>query len=85
MLFYFYFHNRAHYLINWHLHGKYCKNRFCTLCCSIRKAEIINRYYPIIKQWKEPHFVSITIKAVKEDKLKIRIDGLLRGFKRINA
>ncbi|MEQ3664745.1 protein rep [Olleya sp.] len=67
------------------LYGKYCKNRFCTLCCSIRKAEIINRYYPIIKQWEEPHFVTITIKAVKEDKLKSRIDGLLRGFRRINA
>jgi len=23
------------------LYGKYCKNRFCTLCCSIRKAEMI--------------------------------------------
>jgi len=22
--------------------GKYCKNKFCTLCCAIRKAKIIN-------------------------------------------
>ena len=29
---------------NGRLYGKYCKNRFCTLCCSIRKAEIINKY-----------------------------------------
>ena len=67
------------------LYGKYCKNRFCTLCCSIRKADIINRYYPIIKYWEAPHFVTITIKAVKEDKLKSRIDAMIRGFRRINA
>src|SRR5689334_21580403 len=23
-------------------YGKYCKNRYCTLCCSIRKAHIVN-------------------------------------------
>ncbi|WP_298537611.1 hypothetical protein [uncultured Algibacter sp.] len=52
------------------LYGKYCENRFWTLCCSIRKAEIISRYFPIIKHWEEPHFVTITIKAVKEAKPK---------------
>ena len=67
------------------LYGKYCKNRFCTLCCSVRKAEIINRYYPIIKHWEEPHFVTITIKAVNEEKLKSRIDAMIRGFKLISA
>lgn len=67
------------------LFGKYCKNRFCTLCCSIRKAEIINRYYPVIKDWEEPHFVTITIKAVKEGKLKSRVNAMIRGFRRINA
>src|SRR5690606_30649024 len=67
------------------LHGKYCKNRFCTLCCSIRKAEIINRYYPTISQWEKPQFVTITIKAVKEDKLKSRVDAMIRGFKKISA
>lgn len=67
------------------LYGKYCKNRFCTLCCSIRKAEIINRYYPIIKHWEEPHFVTLTIKAVKEDKLKNRVDAIIRGFRLITA
>ena len=55
------------------------------MCFSIRKAEIINRYYPIIKSCQESYFVTITIKAVKEDKLKSRIGGLLKGFKKINA
>ena len=28
------------------LYGSYWKNRFCILCCSIRKAELINKYLP---------------------------------------
>ena len=67
------------------LFGNYCKNRYCTVCSSIRKAEIINRYYPTIKTWDEPHFVTITIKAVPLSKLKSRLDAMLRGFQRINA
>jgi len=62
------------------LYGKYCKNRFCTLCCSIRKAEIINTYLPTIKQWDEPYFVTLTIKACKANKLKLMIGKVLQGF-----
>lgn len=51
------------YTVNEKLFAKYCKNRFCTLCCSIRKAELINKYFPIIQQWQEPYFVTLTIKA----------------------
>ena len=51
------------------LYGKYCKNRFCTLCCSIRKAEIINKYYPVMKDWNDAHFVTITVKSCKASQL----------------
>ena len=34
--------------VDGYLHGKYCKNRFCTLCQSIRKAVIINKYVPVL-------------------------------------
>ncbi len=50
---------------NGKLYGKYCKNRCCTLCLSIRKADIINRYYPVMKDWENPYFVTLTIKACK--------------------
>ena len=62
------------------LYGKYCKNRFCTLCCSIRKAEIINSYLPTIKEWKEPYFVTLTIKSCKANRLKLMIGKVLQGF-----
>ena len=51
------------------LYGNYCKNRFCTICCAIRKADIINRYFPTLKTWEEPHFVTLTVKAIKEKNL----------------
>lgn len=68
---------------NGRIYGRYCKNRFCTLCCSIRKAEIINRYYPIIEQWEEPYFVTLTVKACTAPHLKKRISKVLEGFQRI--
>lgn len=65
------------------IYGKYCKNRFCTVCASIRKAEIISRYLPVIAQWKDPHFVTLTVKAVPEAKLKYWLYGIQRAFRQI--
>ncbi len=65
------------------LYGKYCKNRFCTVCCSIRKADIINRYLPVLQNWPEPYFVTLTVKAVPRYKLKAVMKSMNRGIKRI--
>jgi hypothetical protein len=65
------------------LYAKYCKNRFCTLCCSIRKADIVNRYLPVIKTWKEPYFVTLTVKAVPLKSLNKVMSAMIRGIKRI--
>ncbi len=64
-------------------YGKYCKNRFCMVCCSIRKARIINRYLPVISQWEDPHFVTLTARAVPEAKLKTWFALFDRGFRLI--
>lgn len=66
-------------------YGRYCKNRFCTLCCSIRKADIINRYLPVINTWKEPQFVTLTAKSLKKTNLAKRFDDLNRGLQIIIA
>lgn len=68
---------------NGKLYGNYCKNRFCTLCCSIRKAEIINRYYPIIKEWQEPYFVTLTVKSCKAKNLNATLRVMKVAFKKI--
>ncbi len=65
------------------LYGKYCKNRFCTLCCSIRKAEMINKYYPVLKKWSEPYFLTLTVKSCKARQLSLYIKKFIQGFQRI--
>lgn len=66
------------------MYGNYCKNRFCTVCCAIRKADTINRYYPIISQWKDAHFVTLTVKSCKAKNLNKWIEGMLRAFELIH-
>lgn len=61
----------------------YCKNRWCATCCGIRKAYILNQYYPIIVKWEEPHLLTITLVSVSSDKLKNRIDKIVENFNKI--
>ena len=70
---------------NGRMYGKYCKNRFCTICNAIRKADTINRYYPIISKWEDPYFVTLTVKACKEDKLNRWIYGMFKAFNLIHG
>lgn len=65
------------------MHGDYCKNRLCTLCCSIRKAHIINEYLPTLSTWKRPHLVTLTIKACSAKSLRIFMQGVIKAFKQI--
>ena len=65
------------------LYGKYCKNRFCTLCCANRKAEMINKYYPIMKDWNKPYFLTLTVKSCKAHQLKSYISSMLKTFQKI--
>ena len=62
------------------IYGHYCKNRFCTLCNANRKAELINKYLPIIKTWDDPQFVTLTVLSVKERNLKKWVDAMFRAF-----
>ena len=64
------------------IYGRYCKDRFCTLCCSIRKAEIVNKYLPIIEKWEEPYFVTLIVKPCKAEKLELMVSKVLQGFQR---
>ncbi|MEZ4804604.1 MAG: protein rep [Bacteroidia bacterium] len=68
------------------LFGKYCKNRHCLNCAAIRKAELINKYLPIVKQWKDPQLVTLTIKAIPAKNLKkFMKEGMVKAIKRIIA
>lgn len=65
------------------LHGKYCKNRFCTLCLSIRKATIINKYLPHLKTWNDCHFVTLTLKSIPASQLPRYSKGMIKVLAQI--
>lgn len=71
------------YVSEGRLYGKYCKNRFCSLCCGIRKAEIIKRYFPIMKKWEAPFFLTITVKSATSHELNSRVNEMFRIFRLI--
>jgi len=68
---------------NGRMYGRYCKNRFCTICNAIRKADMINRYYPVISQWEDVQFVTLTVKSVKETSLNLWVFGMKKAFRQI--
>ena len=69
---------------NGRTYGNYCKNRFCLVCLANRKAKMINKYYPTLSEWEDPHFVTLTIKSIPAYKLNKWIkDGMIRGFRQM--
>lgn len=65
------------------LYGRYCKNRFCPTCSNIRKAQEIEKYKPIIENWDEPYFVTLTVKACAKNKLNATIKAMFKAFRNI--
>jgi hypothetical protein len=50
--------------------ARYCKNRTCMVCNSIRTAQNINTYEPVLEAWKEEMFmVTLTVPNCKGELL----------------
>ena len=65
------------------MHGTFCKNRICTTCNGNRKADMINKYLPIVETWPDPHFITLTAKSCYANKLYYRMRNTKRAFKKI--
>lgn len=65
------------------LTSKYCKNRWCPLCSSIRIAMLINGYGPQLKELNEPYFVTLTAPTVPAEELPERIALFGKSFRQI--
>ena len=64
-------------------HSKYCKNRWCPLCQSIRIAKLIRGYKDQLMKYDELYFVTLTRPTVPKEGLKAQRDKMLDSFKRI--
>lgn len=74
------------YTINGKLFTWQCRNKLCSVCNGIKKATMIKQYLPIISQWEDPQFVTLTIKSIYKYKLREYLyRGMNRGLSKIIA
>lgn len=62
--------------------SRYCRNRTCIVCNSIRQAVLLKRYKPVMQDWN-CYFVTLTIPNVIPEKLRTALDEMNLIFKRI--
>ena len=62
--------------------SRYCNQRWCLVCNSIRTGKMINGYLPAIEDMVNPYFVTLTVKNVKAYDLKHTIQSMQRDFVR---
>jgi hypothetical protein len=62
--------------------SRYCNQRWCLVCNSIRTGKMINGYLPAIEDMVNPYFVTLTVKNVKAYDLKQTIESMQRDFRR---
>jgi hypothetical protein len=60
------------------LTSKYCDARWCNTCNRIRTAKLMNGYLPVLAQFKEMYFVTLTVPNVNKADLKPCIVGMIR-------
>lgn len=61
-------------------HSKYCKNRWCPLCQSIRIAKLIRGYKEQLQQYPELYFVTLTRPTVPAEGLKEQREKMMKTF-----
>jgi plasmid rolling circle replication initiator protein Rep len=67
------------------IYATLCKTRFCTYCSGVRKAELINKYYYVIKNWQNVYFLTLTSPSVKAGDIKGTFRKMAEIFRLINA
>ncbi len=65
------------------LTGKYCKNRWCLVCCRIRSAQLIKQYAPVLESWPDKHLVTLTVPNCSGAELVATKEQMKAGFDRI--
>ena len=61
-----------------------CKTRFCVQCNRNKTATLINDYLPVVENWKEKQFVTLTIPNVVESELKLAIEEMTKVFAQVS-
>ncbi len=60
--------------------AKFCKNRWCLVCCRIRSAQLIKQYAPLLESWPEKHLVTLTVPNCTAEALPRTEQEMKAGF-----
>jgi DNA-damage-inducible protein D len=63
--------------------GKYCNNRWCSVCNRIRTAKLIVGYSEPLQGLNDKYFVTLTLPNCEGDELKETIDFMLKTCKTV--
>ena len=63
--------------------GKYCKNRWCMVCNSIRTAKLIKQYKPVLDSWDDKYFVTLTVRNCIGLDLENTLGGMAATIRQI--
>lgn len=66
------------------LRTEFCGYGWCAVCGAIRMAKYITAYGPVIAEWTDPQFVTLTRRTVPRAELPERIESMKVGFANIN-
>jgi DNA-damage-inducible protein D len=63
--------------------GKYCNNRWCSVCNRIRTMNLIKGYHIPLEELDDKHFVTLTLPNCKGEELRETIDFMLKSCKKV--
>jgi plasmid rolling circle replication initiator protein Rep len=64
--------------------AQYCNQRWCTVCNRIRIAKFVNAYGNELKDFFEPHFITLTVPNCTKEDLKATILKMDKDFQKLN-
>lgn len=64
-------------------HSKYCKNRWCPVCNSIRTAALINAYKDAMARMRDMYFMAVTLPTCTADELPDQIARMQQAWQAI--
>ena len=60
--------------------SSYCNARWCMTCSAIRTAKHIIAYAPVVKEWDDACFLTLTQKTVPKEELKLQVSKMHKIF-----
>lgn len=64
-------------------YSHYCKRKYCIVCSRIQTANRIKTYLPILQEWQDKHFVTLTQPNVKAEDLRQELTNIIKSFTKI--